>query len=91
MQGSDFVAKAEATSVDGSQECDILPEPVCRELSDDTKVKFDLPMCHDFGSGPFRRGAFKSDNLGASPSIASIASIIFSIDGNPEIDGAKCK
>ena len=34
----DFVANTEATSVDGSQECDILPEPACRELPDDTKV-----------------------------------------------------
>ena len=34
----DFVANAEATSVGGSQECDILPEPACRELSDGTKV-----------------------------------------------------
>ena len=33
----------------------------------------------------------KSDNLDASPSIASIASIVFSIDGSPEIDGAKCE
>ena len=38
VQGSDFVANAEATSVDGSQECHILPEPACRELSDGTKV-----------------------------------------------------
>ena len=31
----------------------------------------------------------QSDNLDASPSIGSIASIVFSIDGRPEIDGAK--
>ena len=35
-----FVANAEATSVDESQECDTLPEPVCRELSDGTKVNY---------------------------------------------------
>ena len=29
--------------------------------------------------------------LGASPLIASIASLVFSIDGSAEIDGAKCK
>ena len=67
VQESDFVANAEATSVDGSQECDILSEPVCRELSDDTKVNLVLIartstcLCvmTNFGSGPFRRGPFK--------------------------------
>ena len=34
----DFVANAEATSVDRSQEGDILPEPARRELFDGTKV-----------------------------------------------------
>ena len=66
MQESDFVANAEATSVDGSQECDILPEPVYRELSDDTKVNLVfiarnstcLCVMTNFGSGPLRRGPF---------------------------------
>ena len=67
--GSNFVANAEATSVDESQQCDILPEPACRELSDGTKVNWVfiarnstcLCVMTNFGAGPFRRGAF---NLG---------------------------
>ena len=34
----DFVVNAEATSVDGSQECDTLTDSACKELSDGTKV-----------------------------------------------------
>ena len=37
-ESRNFVVNAEATSFDGSQERDTLPESVYRELSDGTKV-----------------------------------------------------
>ena len=43
------MANTEATSVRGSQECDILPEPAYRDLSDGTKVNMvfiaRIPTC----------------------------------------------
>ena len=76
------MANAEATSVDGSQERDILPEPACRELCDGTKVNqvfiartlTFLWVMMDFGQGFPLGDPFKNLLSGGPTLVESILS-----------------